>query len=862
VPRSHLRLVLPVAALALLAPPAAAQYTWDGNGGNGADPAWSDPANWVGSVVPVSGSTTTITFAGTKNPATQQTIASPFTLNQLTFDPTAGSFGVSGLGLNFVGNGSTLPAITQNSASGDLVNVPVTLTNNLTVGGTGTGAVQLGGPVTGTGSLTKAGTFTLILSGAGSTYSGGTFVNAGTLQLGASNVLGSTGAVTVGGGTFDLNGYNQTVGSLSLNSAAGSARPTVTTGAGTLTLGGNVTMNGGGGTTGTGGGPGGQIGGKLDLGGATRAFTITGFSGEYFDLVVSAAIGGTGGLTYNGLYSGNGYSNLALNGANTYTGPTAVNGAALYATAANALPATTAVNLASSTSILSLTTNQTANGVVAGSYSQTIGSLSGVAFSAVYLGSATLTVGGDNTSTTFAGNIYGSGSGSGTLVKTGGGLLTLSGTGNTANIQVNGGGVRVDSVTGGASVFGALGSGTLTLNNAFLVYGGPTASVSKPIGLTNTGFIQTLNAATTLTLTAPFTSTPGAMLEVYGPGTLELKAANSYTGGTLFWNGTVLAAADNVLGDPGGMLNFYNGTLRFTAAFNPAVTRPIYADSSTGGFDTNGFSVTVAQTISNSGTLNKYGAGTLTLSATENIYSGGTVVHGGTLQLGAGTAMPAGRDVTVLGGAVFSTNGLANTQATAIGTLALNGGGTLRVPSGSNPYYLNRLTTDAAGGTVDMTGTTTAASGVGAGLVFVGTGAGITVSGNSTWTGPNTGSAYIYNGSGGELPIVIAPGVTLTCGLSLGSPQPASNSSTPIRVTGGGTLYLTNPIGYYAAVRVNQAVLRMDNLGGSFFAPGSFDVTLDNGTLRYGGSDPTPSAVGFTLGPPGGRWRCSTRGRR
>src|SRR5205085_9051686 len=67
------------------------------------------------------------------------------------------------------------------------------------------------------------------------------------------------------------------------------------------------------------------------------------------------------------------------------------------------------------------------------------------------------------------------------------------------------------------------------------------------------------------------------------------------------------------------------------------------------------------------------------------------------------------------------------------------------------------------------------------------------------------------------------------------------------RLTGGGTLYLTNQAASNATVRVNQARLRMDDLT-NVSAPGAsgfFRVTIDNGTLAYGG--PTASADSFAL---------------
>ena len=90
--------------------------------------------------------------------------------------------------------------------------------------------VVLGSALTGPGSLTKQGAGTLSLAGPNS-YSGGTTVNAGILRLASGASLAAGSALTLNGGTFDLNGNNQAVGALS---GAGGA---ITLGNGTLTAG-------------------------------------------------------------------------------------------------------------------------------------------------------------------------------------------------------------------------------------------------------------------------------------------------------------------------------------------------------------------------------------------------------------------------------------------------------------------------------------------------------------------------------------------------------------------------------------------------------------------------------------------------
>jgi autotransporter-associated beta strand protein len=182
-----------------------------------------------------------------------------------------------GIGLNL--GGGTLTVTKSSTFFANSVNL-TGINGNVTLD---TGSFTLGSAyaMSGPGGLIKAGSGTLVLSVANNSYAGGSVINAGTVQTDIANALPAAGAVTLAnaaGAMLNLNGYDQTIGTLA-----------------------------GGGTN----------GGNISLGAATLTVSQTG-SGTF-----GGVISGTGG------FSKGGSGTLTLSGSNAYAGATAVNAGTL-----------------------------------------------------------------------------------------------------------------------------------------------------------------------------------------------------------------------------------------------------------------------------------------------------------------------------------------------------------------------------------------------------------------------------------------------------------------------------------------------------------------------------------------------------
>src|SRR5262249_13518702 len=178
-----------------------------------------------------------------------------------------------------------------------------------------------------------------------------------------------------------------------------------------------------------------------------------------------------------------------------------------------------------------------------------------------------------------------------------------------------------------------------------------------------------------------------------------------------------------------------------------------------------------------------------------------------------------------------------NNLAAPIGTVILDGG-TLRVPAGNPAYFVNRITSTSAGGTIDLTGSSAV-------LDLTGTGAGVTINSNSAWSGAGS---FIDNFSGATADVTVSPNVMLTNHIPL---------LGAFRILGGGTLSIVTPVnGASPRYLVSQGRLRVDDLS----TPGGFSVlgnivfgslTLDGGILQFSG--PTEvSSMPIALSSAGG----------
>ncbi len=364
------------------------------------------------------------------------------------------------------------------------------------------------------------------------------------------------------------------------------------------------------------------------------------------------------------------------------------------------------------------------------------------------------------------------------------------------------------------------------------------------------------SSASGVTLDSPLTSS-GAVFTKSGNGLLILKATGStYSGLTAVNQGVLQIDSLDKLGDNGsGGLQLNAGTLRFGAVFDPSQTRITlgvgatgFVQTTVGGtFDTNGFDITLANSIGNGGNggFTKAGLGTLTFNAPVN-YRGITTVANGTLALGVANALPAGAnlafgggtldlgghaasygDVTLTGNGSFVSTSVLTLTGTVVNfggnrTLNFNGGGTTTV---SGVIQLAESTTARTltlavndGGTLLLNGTVNTGPATTGILVKAGDGT-LEMSGRNSYTTLTINNGLLrLKGTTGNQPVTVA--------LNMGG-GPAGASST-IELEAGAMLSPAT-IAYSATNNNLASVIRGAgtlNLGDT-----GITVTVNNSTL-------------------------------
>ncbi|MCP5176364.1 MAG: autotransporter-associated beta strand repeat-containing protein [Moraxellaceae bacterium] len=220
-------------------------------------------------------------------------------------------------------------------------------------------------------------------------------------------------------------------------------------------------------------------------------------------------------------------------------------------------------------------------------------------------------------------------SGSGSLVKDGAGLLSLTGANSYAGgTQVNAGKVALDANT-------ALGSGAATFAKDTELSLGISKGISVANAITTDGIIKQSNDFDS-SLTGVISGTGSLVKD--GAGLLSLTGANSYAGGTQVNAGKVALDANTALGT--GAATFAKDTeLSLGISKGISVANAITTDGIIK--QSNDFDSSLTGVISGTGSLVKDGAGQLNLTG-ANSYAGGTQVNAGKVALDANSALGTG----------------------------------------------------------------------------------------------------------------------------------------------------------------------------------------------------------------------------
>ncbi|EFT9071578.1 fibronectin-binding autotransporter adhesin ShdA [Salmonella enterica] len=452
--------------------------------------------------------------------------------------------------------------------------------------------------VTGEGQIVKSGSDELIVTGAND-YSGGTTISGGTLTADHADSLGT--------GTIANNGVLQ-VGEGELKNTLSGTGSLVKIGTGELTLNGDNDYSGG--TTIDDGVLIADNADSLGTGAVANNGVLQVGEGE-----LKNTLSGTGSLVKIGT------GELTLNGDNDYSGGTTIDDGVLIADNADSLGTGAVAN----------------NGVLQVGEGELKNTLSGTG-SLVKIGAGELALNGDND--------YSGGTtiDDGVLIADNADLLGTGAVANSGVLKVGEG--ELENTLSGTGSLVKTGTGELTLSGDNDYSGGTTiddgvliADNADSLGtgaVANNGELQVGEGELENTL-----SGSGSLVKT-GTGELTLNGDNSYSGGTTITGGTLIAANVNALGggdvdnagtlklDAEGEFNLANVTTQSGATTELSKGTTLNVDSLTQQADstlnidlskTNGESAITADSVSLAGALNITGIGNVTDSWTPEAYT-------------------------------------------------------------------------------------------------------------------------------------------------------------------------------------------------------------------------------------------------
>lgn len=619
------------------------------------------------------------------------------TIGTLTlFSGNANGYTIAGPGtLNFQATTTPELLLLGSSLASYTITAPLNVVGaqRLQVNQSATGqTLTISGGISGGQDVEYAGSSTVILSGT-NTYLATSLLGTVTLRLASANTLPVGRAVTLGlgatGTLLDLNGFNQSIGTLS--------------------------------SVGT--------GGVVQLGNPAGHLTINQTGSATFSGVIDGTVSSGTAVDWTG--SGVG-SVWTLGAAQTYTGFTSITNGTIRILGPEFLPPGGGLILAANGVLDMNGYQQTISDPVIPVGSQIIMNGAGGVSSLAILGSAG--------PVTLAGVISDGGLG-GQVIWNGSGTQTVT----ITTPQTYTGGTLVNQGTMNLGVANALFSGgnlTLTSTGIFNVNG-----FTQTIGqLTAPTGSQVQLGSGTLTVTPSASSTVGSVMSGTGGSVIwnggvatvtTLTGASTYTGGTTISSGTVRLGVANALLSGGDVTLAAAGTLNLNN-FSQTIgqlTAPAGSLQLGSGVLTvqPTASSTLGVSISGTGSVVwNGGAATVTTLGVVQGYTGGTTINSGTLQLGAAGGLAPSSNLTLGAAGIFDLNGVSQTVGNltgAAGSQIQLGAGTLTVAptssstfaggisgagslsvAGSSPLYLSGANT--------LAGTTTITSGGELGLAL------------------------------------------------------------------------------------------------------------------------------------------------